>query len=319
LLTPQGVFVAANPALCELLGRTAIEVVGRPLDVVADPASAASIREHLRHTLGSLSPLEATEATLLRRDGTPLFTLISTSALHGAADDPMMVAYVQDITAQRHAQRAHVEAEAALRVAHDGFVDALARATAMRDPHTGRHQEAVSATATATAIELGLKPDEVDAIRLAAMVHDIGKLALPMELLTRPGPLTACEHEIIKTHSVVGHNILAGVLFPWPLQRIVLEHHERLDGSGYPQGLAGDEIMLESRVVAVSDVLEAGSSHRPYRPALGLDHAYGLLRSGVGTLFDADIVEACIRAKKRQPRSIWSQAPASGSINGIDD
>ena len=130
---------------------------------------------------------------------------------------------------------------------------------------------------------------------MSGLVHDIGKISVPFELLSRLGKLSEPEMSLVQQHSTSGYNILKDIEFPWPIARIVLEHHERLDGSGYPQGLKGDEILLEARIIAVADVTEAMSSHRPYRPALGMDLAFEEISKNRGTLYDPDAVDACLR------------------------
>ncbi|MGE5503285.1 MAG: HD-GYP domain-containing protein [Actinomycetota bacterium] len=173
-------------------------------------------------------------------------------------------------------------------------VAALARAIEKRDPYTDGHQRRVARLAVAIARAMGLGRDEVMAIRLAALVHDVGKIAIPVELLAMPRRLMPEEFALIRTHSAAGSDILGEIRFPWPIARTVAQHHERLDGSGYPAGTAGDDIALAARIVAVADVFEAMSSHRPYRPALGVDRAVEELRANRARLYDAGAVDACL-------------------------
>jgi diguanylate cyclase (GGDEF)-like protein/PAS domain S-box-containing protein len=174
-------------------------------------------------------------------------------------------------------------------------VGALAATIDARDPYTAGHQRAVANLAAAIAAELGQDTFAIEGIHLAATIHDIGKIAIPSEILNRPGRLTDIEMELVKTHSQIGYDILAGVEFPWPVREMVLQHHERLDGSGYPNGLRGEQILLGARIIAVADLVDAMSSHRPYRPAVGLDAAIQALESGRGQLFDPVVVDACLR------------------------
>jgi HD-GYP domain-containing protein (c-di-GMP phosphodiesterase class II) len=132
-------------------------------------------------------------------------------------------------------------------------------------------------------------------VYVTGLIHDIGKISVPTEILSKPGKITAGEYNIIKSHCRVGHDILQKIDFPWPVTRAVLQHHERLNGSGYPDGLSGDDIILESRILSVADVVEAMSSHRPYRPALGLDNALEEIKQGSGILYDSDVVAACLK------------------------
>ncbi|RLB72761.1 MAG: hypothetical protein DRH06_11125, partial [Deltaproteobacteria bacterium] len=153
----------------------------------------------------------------------------------------------------------------------------------------------VAQLACAIAEELGLPKDQVEGIQVAALLHDIGKVTVPSEILTKSGELSAMEFELIKTHAAVGADILEGIDFSWPVARIVRQHHERLDGSGYPQGLKDDEILLEARIIGVADVVEAMASHRPYRPARGIDKALEEIKKNKDVLYDPQVVEACVK------------------------
>jgi putative nucleotidyltransferase with HDIG domain len=174
-------------------------------------------------------------------------------------------------------------------------IQAIALTIEKRDPYTAGHQVRVSALATAIAHEMGLDADKLDGLRLGGMIHDIGKIYLPAEILSRPGRLTNAEFTLVKTHAEVGSDIIANVEFPWPVAKMILQHHERQDGSGYPKGERGDAILLEARILAVADVVEAMASHRPYRPALGTDKALDEIRQGRGRLYDPDVVDVCLR------------------------
>lgn len=173
-------------------------------------------------------------------------------------------------------------------------VSGLVSAIEYRDPYTAGHQRRVTQLAVAIAEKMKLSKDEVDCIRIAAMIHDIGKINIPVEILSKPGSINQYELELMQNHPQAGYDILKEIDFPWPVANAVLQHHERLDGSGYPNGLIGDDIMLESRVIYVADVVEAMSSHRPYRPALGIQKALDELEKNKGQLYDAHIVVACL-------------------------
>lgn len=186
-------------------------------------------------------------------------------------------------------------------------IHAMARALEVRDPYTAGHQKRVSELARAIAEALGLSADQIDGITMAGHIHDIGKIALPQEILSKPSALTQIEFSLIKTHPEVGFRILKDVEFPWDIARIVLQHHERMNGTGYPQGLSKDETLLEARILAVADVVEAISSHRPYRPALGVDKAVEEIVSKKGVIYDPPVVDACLRVLEN-----W----ASGTTDG---
>ena len=147
---------------------------------------------------------------------------------------------------------------------------------------------------------MGLSEDQIEGIRIAGLLHDIGKISVPSDILSRPGQMTNLETDIIETHAQVGYEILKTIEFPWPVLEAVLQHQERLDGSGYPAGLSGDKIILEARVLAVADVVEAMSSHRPYRPTLGMDMALAEISDNRGLRYDSDVVDACLRLINEQ-------------------
>ena len=184
--------------------------------------------------------------------------------------------------------------------AMEGTIQAMALTVEMRDPYTAGHQRRATQLTCAIARELGLSEERVEGIRLAGMIHDLGKIYVPAEILSKPGQLTDLEFSLIKNHAQVGYDILKTVTFPWPIAQIVLQHHERMDGFGYPQGLSGADILLEARILSVADVVEAMSSHRPYRPALGLEQALEEISQNRGTFYDPAVVDVCLRLFTKQ-------------------
>jgi putative two-component system response regulator len=197
---------------------------------------------------------------------------------------------------QEREQRARAEALVQqLQKNLEGFIMAVAKAVEARDPYTAGHQRRVATLACAIASEMGLDEDAITGIRLGATIHDIGKIQVPSELLVKPSALSAIEFEMIKTHPKVGYDILSSIDSPWPIAEIAHQHHERMDGSGYPQGIKGDEIIPEIRVVMVADVVEAMMSHRPYRPALGKDAAIEEITKNRDTLYDTSVVDSCLQ------------------------
>jgi len=177
----------------------------------------------------------------------------------------------------------------------DGTIQAIALIAERRDPYTAGHQRRVADLAQAISREMGLSEDQIEGIRVSGLVHDIGKMATPGEILSKPGTLEQDEFALIKKHPQVGYDILKEIEFPWPIAKIVFQHHERMDGSGYPQGLSGEEILIEARILCVSDVVEAMASHRPYRPALGIPRALDEINRKKGELYDPEIVKACLK------------------------
>jgi putative nucleotidyltransferase with HDIG domain len=184
----------------------------------------------------------------------------------------------------------HSELEKAM----DGVIHAVSLVVESRDPYTAGHQRRVAELARSIAKEMKLTEWQVMGIHIAGLLHDVGKVAVPTEILSKPGKISQYEYSIIKNHPQVGYEILQKIDFPWPVTRAILQHHERMDGSGYPAGLSGEDIIIEARILGVADVVEAMSSHRPYRPALGLDSALGEIAKGRGTLYDARVVDACL-------------------------
>jgi putative nucleotidyltransferase with HDIG domain len=173
-------------------------------------------------------------------------------------------------------------------------INATAKMVELRDPYTATHQQKVARLAAAIAEEMGLSQTQVKYIEMAAIVHDIGKIYIPAEILSRTGKLTELEYEMMKTHVQGSYDILKTIDFPWPIARIVYQHHERMDGSGYPDGLKGEEILLEARIIALADTVEAMSAHRPYRPALGIEAALEEITRNKGRLYDSRVVKACV-------------------------
>ncbi len=205
---------------------------------------------------------------------------------------------VQRDRAEKAAERAGIELQEtleSLRKAVEGTIGAMASTVESRDPYTAGHQKRVSDIAGAIAVEMGLPAEKVEGIRMAGLIHDLGKIAVPAEILSKPGRISEHEFAIIKGHPQTSYEILKTIEFPWPVAQAAWQHHERLDGTGYPQKLRGDEIIMEARIIAVADVIEAMAGHRPYRAALGLDPALREIEKGRGSAYDSDVVDACVR------------------------
>ncbi len=182
-----------------------------------------------------------------------------------------------------------------LEKALSGIIQVIVRMSEARDPYTAGHQKRVSELAVAMAREMGMTQRDIEGIQMAGMIHDIGKISIPAEILSKPSKLTEIEFALIKTHPKIGFMIMQDVEFPWSIAQIVAQHHEKMDGSGYPDKLAGDAILPEARIVCVADVVEAMASHRPYRPSLGIDAALDEISRNRGTLYDPAVVDTCVK------------------------
>jgi len=184
---------------------------------------------------------------------------------------------------------------AQLRRALEGAIQTLTIAIDTRDPYTAGHQRRVADLAISIAQELGLPENVVAGIRMAGLIHDIGQLAVPAEILGKPSKINDVEFQLVKTHPEVGYDILKNIDFPWPVADIVLQHHERMNGSGYPRKLKGPDIIIEARIINVADVVEAMASHRPYRPSLGIEKSLEQISKNRGILYDDAVVDACLK------------------------
>jgi len=205
------------------------------------------------------------------------------------------LASLRDITDRKRMQQRLQLGLDNLKEVMDGTIRAMALAVEIRDPYTSGHQHRVAQLAQAIAEEISLPAGDVEGVYMAASIHDIGKISLPAEILSKPVKLSEIERKMIQAHAKAGYDILKGIDFPWPIAKIILQHHERNDGSGYPHGLGGNEILIEARIVGVADVVETMASHRPYRPSLGLDKALEEVFKNKSTLYDERVVTACLK------------------------
>jgi len=208
--------------------------------------------------------------------------------------------FQRDITERKWAEEKLKQSYQKLSKSMDNTINTIAKIIEARDPYTAGHQQRVSLLAIAIAKEIGLPEDKIKGVKIASLMHDIGKINIPSEILSKPGKLTEEEFNLIKGHPKIGYDILKLIDFSWPVAQIVLQHQERLNGSGYPQGLKGDGILLEARIIGVAGVVEAMSSHRPYRPALGIDKALEEISQNKGILYDPEVVDTCLKLFKEK-------------------
>jgi len=232
------------------------------------------------------------EARIRCKDGTERVMLLSSASLDSASSEQVVVFY--DITEREQAEEAVLRSNERLEQVLKSVIVLIGKVVEARDPYTQGHEEGVARIGRLIAEEMGLPADVVEGVEVAGLVHDVGKLGIPAEILTKPGKLGEVEYELIREHSQQGYDILKDIDFDWPVAESVLQHHERMDGSGYPSGLAGDGISVTARILMVADVIEAMAAHRPYRPALGLDAAMDEI-TGHPEKYDQQVVSACVR------------------------
>jgi putative nucleotidyltransferase with HDIG domain len=201
---------------------------------------------------------------------------------------------IDDITKYRQAEEKIQQGLKQLEKSLGDTVKAMSMVVETRDPYTAGHQDKVAKLAAAISKKMNLSEEQIRGLHMAGVIHDIGKMYIPADILSKPGKLSSIETQLIRTHAQAGHDIMKDVEFPWPVARIILEHHERMDGSGYPNGLSNNDILQEARIIAVADVVDAMASHRPYRPALGLNAALAEIENNKGKLYDSDVVDACL-------------------------
>ncbi len=300
--SPSGIYVTlhdlivyANPRLCEILRLPQESLLGcNSLEVFLKGEEVRRQVEQNRETLRKTGEVHYLEASYKRPDGTDILIRV-----HGAVGlwdgEKAIVAMVEDVTEQARAEAKIADYVKLLEGSMRETLQAVANMVEMRDPYTAGHERRVGIIAADIAREMGWPEDKCDMLALVGLVHDIGKIAIPAEMLTKPSRLSAVEYQIVQTHAEQGYQILKDVHFSLPIADIIRQHHERPDGSGYPQGLKGDQILLEARILAVADALESILSHRPFRPAQGMAVAMQEFEQHRGTWFDADVVDTITR------------------------
>ncbi|MBI4766189.1 MAG: PAS domain S-box protein [Deltaproteobacteria bacterium] len=285
-----------NPAAVLMFGYQEEEVLGQSLTMIIPERYREAHRKGMEQLkTGGEGRLigKTSELFGLKKDGTE-FPLELSLARWTAGNETFYSGLIRDISERKRAEEAEKKSFEQLRKALVATVRAIATVVESRDPYTAGHQRRVAELARSIASEMRLSKDQIDGLRLASLVHDIGKISVPAEILTKPTKLTEIEFDLIKIHAQSGYDILKNIEFPWPIARIVHEHHERINGSGYPNSLTEDEILLESRILMVADVVEAIASHRPYRPANGIEKALEEISKNKGILYDPDVVDACL-------------------------
>ncbi len=294
ITNPEGRIINTNPTLAKMLGYS-----GPKAFLNADPGEffvKAEDRVKWTRLLRKSGILENFETQLKTKDGRVIWVEDNARAVR---DENGKLTYyegsLKNITQRKKNERKIKNGLKNLEKALEGTIYALSRTIEIRDPYTAGHQKRVALLSRKIAREMGVSGEKIKTIYYAGMIHDIGKIAVPSEILVKPGKLTELEFKLVKAHPRIGYEILKNIKFPWPIAEIVLQHHERLNGSGYPQGLKGDDILLEARILSVADVVEAMSSHRPYRPALGIGKALEEISKNKGILYDSRVADACLK------------------------
>jgi len=283
-------YVVANKEHEKLFKVKIEEIIGKTDFDFMPPEVAKGCRESDLAALNSGDPVRREEYV-----GDRCFHIVKQRVADANGNILGIAGVIRDITELKRVEKGIIHSLAKLERTLEGTVNALATMAEKRDPYTAGHQRRVAQLACAVAAEMGLPPDQIAGLRVAGMLHDIGKIYVPAEILSKPGRISEYEFSIIKTHPEVGYDIVKEIEFPWPVAQIILQHHERLDGSGYPVGLRDKEILLEAKILAVADVVEAMSSHRPYRPALGTAAALAEITTKSGLLYDPAVVAVCLR------------------------
>jgi len=292
-----------SPSILKLRRYTVKEAMTQTLDQMLTPDSLQQASKNFadQMALESNGTTDPTRTTLMEleeycKDGSTVWVELAASFLRDNNLNPTGVLTItRDITERKLAEVKLKQTLDSLNNAVGATIQVMVSAIEMRDPYTAGHQIRTADLARAIAKEMGLPQDKIDGIRMAGSIHDIGKLSIPSEILVKPTKLTNIEFSLIKEHSRSGYEMLKDVESPWPLAQIVYQHHERMNGSGYPRNLKGDEIIIEARIMAVADVVEAMASHRPYRPALGIDAALEEIKKNKGILYDDIVADSCLR------------------------
>lgn len=290
---PEGLIEDVNPYLLNMMGYSKEDLIGKKLwevGLLADKEKA----QQAQQTIVTDGYIRYEDLDLVTKDGRrlPCEFICNSYALDGRK---VIQCNIRDISARKNAEEALDRQEARLTNQMFETVNSLSNVIEARDPFTAGHQRRVTSLAVEIAKEMNLAPSIVDGLRFACQIHDIGKISIPSEILTKPTSLKPIEIAMLRGHAQAGYDILKPLTFPWPVAKIILQHHERLDGSGYPNAIKEDAICLEAKILAVADTVEAMSSDRPYRSALGIEAGLEEIQSNSGVLYDKQVVDACLR------------------------
>lgn len=292
--------VYTNPAMDELFGYKKGELIGKDPITFNDEYNPKKFVKEIKETLLTKGYWEG-EVHNRKKDGTKFISYVRICAFkNGKGEITNFISTEHDITEHNNIKSQLSESVDRLQKVLEETIHAIALTIEKRDLFTAGHQRRVAELASAIAKEMKLPKEKVTGVYMAGLLHDIGKIHIPAELLMKPSKLSELEFKLIKNHPKIAHDILKEIEFPWPIAEIALQHHERLDGSGYPNGLRAEEIMLEAKILAVADVVEAMLSARPYRPALGMKKALKEISSKRGVIYDSKVVDTCMRLFKEK-------------------
>lgn len=290
---PEGRVQNANPFFTNLIGYTKAELLGKKLwelGLIADKEKALEAHQSILNK----GYVRYEDLDLVTKNGKNISVEFICNS-YGVNDETVIQCNVRDISERKRAEIALSLSQTEMVKHFHEMIDSTSNLIEARDPYTSGHQKRVADLSVEIAKALGMTEEEIEGIFLAATIHDIGKINIPNEILTKPSTLNTLEVAMLRTHPQTGYDILKPLKLPWPISKIILQHHERLDGSGYPNALKGEEICEGAKILAVADVVEAMTSFRPYRPAVGLDKALEEIKSQRGILYDSDVVDACLK------------------------
>ncbi len=294
VIIQNGLITYANPFLLKNSGYDKKQLIGKPFRNFIATDYLDQILDINERRKADEATVSSYEAILKTAGGRRAFVEINVSEImyHG---EPGLFTVIHNITKHKEVEGELRDTLEKLRKAMNATTQAIAMTVEYKDPYTAGHQRRVADLGRAIATEMGLSQQQIDAVRMAGLLHDIGKISVPGEILTKPTKLTETEFKLIKEHPQVAYDILKSIVFPWPIADIIYQHHERIDGSGYPQGLKGEDILIEAKVLAVADVVEAMITHRPYREARKLEDALREISMNKGILYDPKAADACLR------------------------
>ena len=298
-LSPLGVIQYVSPRVKEIYGYEPEDLIGKHLKKTTPVSELPKALKVLKSALSGKA-ISDFEINQLHVSGKIVTVEINGTPVKKDGKIIAVQGIMRDITKRKRADEEARRSMEKLVNAMENTIGAMAMIVEMRDPYTAGHQRRVTQLACAIAKEIGLSADQITGLRLAGLIHDIGKVRVPAEILTNPDGLSEAEFTMIKMHPILGYEILKTMDLPWPVADIIHQHHERMDGSGYPLGLSAKDIIVEARILAVADVVEAISSHRPYRPSRGIDTALDEIWKNKGIFYDAAVVGACLKLFKEQ-------------------